>query len=143
MTTLQSAGNCPVCTAPETSLNEDGTLYCHQCWNTSVPTCACGSTIDVTWGPDPFEDEIRGNDTPDWICRQCWESSWLEISLDTPSRIGYTDTMNIDHYLIRIDAVLDDMDADSDIPAHVLRDTYADLGKRCIAASVELANLGF
>lgn len=44
-THLTSAGHCGHCGANETSLNEDGSLYCHQCWRTTPGPETCGWLI--------------------------------------------------------------------------------------------------
>lgn len=37
------------------------------------------SVNTVSFRPDPFRSEIRGDDTKQWICNQCWRSSADEI----------------------------------------------------------------
>jgi hypothetical protein len=42
--------------------------------------CSCGKVgDDVTYEPDPFYDEIFGNDTPVWECADCRYESTMEI----------------------------------------------------------------
>ena len=37
-----------------------------------TPQCeCCGSTINVTFSPDPYEQEINGDDTDVWECEAC------------------------------------------------------------------------
>jgi hypothetical protein len=36
-----------------------------------VACYACGSVDDVTFDPDPYADEICGDDTPVWECASC------------------------------------------------------------------------
>lgn len=35
----------------------------------------CGSTIDVTFGPDPYAQEIGDDETPVWLCAICIQES--------------------------------------------------------------------
>ena len=37
--------------------------------------CKCGTTNDVTFGPDPYDDEVNGNDAPVWECDSCRQES--------------------------------------------------------------------
>lgn len=42
----------------------------------------CGGFFDldcIRWGPDPFAEEIRGDDTPLWLCDDCYHESCMEI----------------------------------------------------------------
>jgi hypothetical protein len=41
--------------------------------------CYCGTTEDVFFGPDPFAEEIYGNDTDVWECADCRYESALAI----------------------------------------------------------------
>lgn len=40
---------------------------------------SCGIDISVTLDPDPFQDEVRVNHTPVWMCRACREQSARDI----------------------------------------------------------------
>lgn len=39
----------------------------------------CGSTENVSFAADPYASELRGDDTPRWVCAGCRESSAWEI----------------------------------------------------------------
>jgi hypothetical protein len=40
----------------------------------------CGVTgKDVTWGADPYNEDINGDDTPMWMCRSCHNKSAMDI----------------------------------------------------------------
>lgn len=39
----------------------------------------CGETKECTWQPDPFAEEIRGDDTPHWQCADCAHESAMDI----------------------------------------------------------------
>lgn len=41
--------------------------------------CSCGGTADLAYGPDPYAEEIEGNDTPVWECASCRHDSAMEI----------------------------------------------------------------
>jgi hypothetical protein len=42
--------------------------------------CRCGKVgDDVTYGPDPFAEEIAGDDTPVWECEECRYQSAMDI----------------------------------------------------------------
>jgi hypothetical protein len=49
--------------------------------------------------------------------------------------------MNITDYLNQIDDLLDAASQDPDIDLTALADAFADVGRRCIDASVELVNV--
>lgn len=34
---------------------------------------------EISYGPDPFRSEIRGDDTPLWQCNECSHNSYMEI----------------------------------------------------------------
>lgn len=43
---------------------------------------ACGKMFDeadLYWGPDPFQSEINDDDTPMWLCDDCYQASADEI----------------------------------------------------------------
>ena len=40
---------------------------------------SCGGTENLEWGPDPYAEEIRGDDTPVWECVHCREESARDI----------------------------------------------------------------
>ena len=45
-----------------------------------VETCEdCGSIEDLVYGPDPFGQEVKGDTSRRWLCRDCHESSAMEI----------------------------------------------------------------
>jgi hypothetical protein len=46
----------------------------HKCQNEF-----CDSKSEVTFAPDPFDEEINGNDTPVWECQDCREQSADDI----------------------------------------------------------------
>jgi hypothetical protein len=40
----------------------------------------CGrDDVALYFGPDPFAEEIRGDDTPGWQCGDCYQESALDI----------------------------------------------------------------
>lgn len=42
--------------------------------------CSCGKTgDDVTYGPDPYAEEIAGDPTPVWECEECRYQSAMDI----------------------------------------------------------------
>jgi hypothetical protein len=44
------------------------------------PTCiTCGTTENLEYGPDPFAEEIHGDDTPVWECEACRYESARDI----------------------------------------------------------------
>ena len=44
------------------------------------PCCACGTVgDDVTFGPDPYAEEIGNDDTPVWECENCRHESAQDI----------------------------------------------------------------
>ncbi len=44
-----------------------------------VEPCGCGSTKDVVFGPDPYQSEIHGDDTPVWLCEDCYYELCMDI----------------------------------------------------------------
>lgn len=34
---------------------------------------------EMIYGPDPFLEEIEGDDTPTWLCKDCHYASAMEI----------------------------------------------------------------
>ena len=40
---------------------------------------SCGTTKNVTFGPDPYQSEINDDDTPVWMCDTCREESAMDI----------------------------------------------------------------
>lgn len=52
---------------------------CTTC-SAKKPTCiSCGCDNDLDWWPDPFADEIGGDDAPVWMCEQCREESARDV----------------------------------------------------------------
>jgi len=44
------------------------------------PKCEdCGVKKDVSWGADPYNAEINGDDTPVWMCGACREQSARDV----------------------------------------------------------------
>jgi hypothetical protein len=42
--------------------------------------CSCGKVgDDVTYGSDPYAEEVNGDDTPVWECEECRYQSRLDI----------------------------------------------------------------
>lgn len=41
--------------------------------------CSCGGTTDLKYGPDPYAEEIGGNDTPVWECVSCRHERAMDI----------------------------------------------------------------
>ena len=41
--------------------------------------CDCGGTENLEYGPDPFAEEIGGNETPVWECSACRHESAMDI----------------------------------------------------------------
>ncbi len=41
--------------------------------------CECGTTEDLEYGPDPMAEEIDGDDTPVWECKECRYQSGMDI----------------------------------------------------------------
>ena len=45
--------------------------------------CVCGATTipesPVTYAPNPYDEEIHGDDTPVWMCDICRDESALDI----------------------------------------------------------------
>lgn len=41
-------------------------------------TCSCGKKTDY-FGPDPYQSEINGDETPYWICDGCYIESSMDI----------------------------------------------------------------
>lgn len=44
--------------------------------------CTCRKKYEETemvYGPDPFAEEIYGDETPMWLCDDCHEQSRLDI----------------------------------------------------------------
>lgn len=42
----------------------------------------CGtlhSESEMSYGPDPYADEILGDNTPIWLCRECWNQSENDV----------------------------------------------------------------
>ena len=39
----------------------------------------CTETGDLIWGPDPYNSEINGDDTPVWLCSDCYATSCDDI----------------------------------------------------------------
>lgn len=39
----------------------------------------CGSTEDLTWGPDPYLEEIADDNSPRWMCPECLDRARLDI----------------------------------------------------------------
>lgn len=39
--------------------------------------CSCGSKTELEFGPDPYAEDIGGDDTPVWECSECRENSAL------------------------------------------------------------------
>jgi hypothetical protein len=34
---------------------------------------------DLIFGPDPYQEDIHGDDTPVWLCDECHHISYMEI----------------------------------------------------------------
>lgn len=45
----------------------------------STQPCSCGSTVAVTFGPDPYASEINGDYTPVWLCSSCHHERCMDI----------------------------------------------------------------
>jgi len=58
--------------AAEEQFSQDGRA-CSKCCTESTPE------NPVTWGPDPFAEEIDGDGTPIWECQKCRDESADEI----------------------------------------------------------------
>lgn len=44
------------------------------------PKCEeCGTTVDVTYAPNPFQYEIHGIEINVWMCEVCRQASAMEI----------------------------------------------------------------
>ena len=41
--------------------------------------CSCGCIDDLSFGPDPYAEEIGGNATPVWECGSCRYQSAMDI----------------------------------------------------------------
>ncbi len=39
----------------------------------------CGTYDDISYGPDPFSQEIHNDDTPCWLCKECSYQSAMDI----------------------------------------------------------------
>ncbi len=45
-----------------------------------TPSCErCGTTVEVTFAPDPYSEEINFDDTPHWMCATCRRESAQDI----------------------------------------------------------------
>lgn len=53
-------------------ISQEGRV-CHKCGAESTPE------NPITWGPDPFAEEIDGDDTPIWECKNCRDESADDI----------------------------------------------------------------
>lgn len=58
--------------AAEEQFSQEGRV-CHKCGAESTPE------NPITWGPDPFAEEIDGDDTPIWECKNCRDESADDI----------------------------------------------------------------
>lgn len=34
---------------------------------------------DLVFGPDPFNSDVHGDDTPVWLCSDCHHESYMDI----------------------------------------------------------------
>lgn len=41
--------------------------------------CDCGGTTDLSYAPDPYNEDINGNDEPVWECDSCRYNSAMDI----------------------------------------------------------------
>ena len=44
--------------------------------------CECGvgsEQADLSYDPDPYQEEMNGNDTPVWMCSECRYESAMEL----------------------------------------------------------------
>lgn len=44
-----------------------------------APCKYCSTTEDVTFGPDPYDEDVNGNGTPVWECGRCRRESADDI----------------------------------------------------------------
>jgi hypothetical protein len=45
----------------------------------SEPCCHCGTTKNVSFGPDPYNSDVNNDDTPVWECENCRYESAQDI----------------------------------------------------------------
>ena len=45
--------------------------------------CECCGTLfwkkDMVFGPNPFNEDVHDDPTPEWLCGECREMLWWEI----------------------------------------------------------------
>jgi hypothetical protein len=41
--------------------------------------CRCGTTTDVSLGPDPYASDVNNDDTPVWECGNCRHESAMDV----------------------------------------------------------------
>lgn len=41
--------------------------------------CKCGTHVDVTFGPDPYDFDIHNDSTPVWECGHCRHESAMDV----------------------------------------------------------------
>ncbi len=39
----------------------------------------CGTLVEVTFAPEPYEQDLHGDETPVWMCEECREKSAREL----------------------------------------------------------------
>lgn len=50
----------------------DPNMFPPLCWR-------CGTSVNVTFEPDPFDAEVRDDDRPVWMCEDCRDDMKNEI----------------------------------------------------------------
>lgn len=63
-----------------TGLKGNGKKRGPKVGDTKVGECpCCGHRTDLSFGPDPYDHDVHGDDTPGWLCHDCHDNHAADI----------------------------------------------------------------